>query len=201
MNAPQTTFKMPTPDATAAMNELSSWYNRQRFRYPYMYDTGLQIIPNNIPSVNGASGRLSSVIQTQADDFLVKRIWGFARGPVNAQGQVNLASSGTATDYPNPINTNLAVSGISVKITDTKSGRVWMQNPVPIELITPKGYANQSNAPYDFEWLLPGNSTLQFEWFNSDTRPVPGTDPAEIQYHAAFILLGGERFNGIRATP
>lgn len=193
-----TTVQMPQPDATGPLNELASWYNLQKFKYPFEYDSGLQLIPNNSPGVAGGSGRLSSTIVTQADDFLVRRIWGFAFGPTNNLGQVNLAASGNATDFPNPINPFLAVHGVSVKITDTKTGRSWSNNPIPIELLTPKGYANQSNAAFEFNWLIPGNSSLQLEWFNSDTRTTPVS--GLLQYHAAFILLDGERFNGLRVT-
>jgi hypothetical protein len=193
------TAPMPVPDPSGALNELKHWYNRQKFVYPFAgYDSGLVVIPNNTPSVSGGTGRFTSSITTQADDFLVRRIWGFAYGPVNAQGLTNLASSGIATDFPNPINTNLAVHGVSVKITDTKTGRVWMNNPIPIELITPKGYANQSNAAFEFNWLLPGNSIVQLEWYNADTRAQPVT--GNLQYHAAFLVLDGDRYNGLRLT-
>lgn len=193
---------MPAPDATAAMNELLGWYNNQKFVYPFIgYDSGLVIVPNNIPGVAGGTGRFTSTITTQADDFLITKLWGFAYGPVNALGLTNVAAAGTpATDFPNPINPVLAVHGVSVKITDTKSGRVMMNNPIPIELITPKGYANQSNSPFEFEWLLPGNSIVQLEWYNADTKIVPGSSPAALQYHAAFIVLAGKRFNGLRVN-
>ncbi len=196
---PVTTAQQNQPDASGAMNELLSWYNLQKFKYPFIgYDSGLVIIPNNSPGVAGGTGRFVSSITTQADDFLVRKIWGFAYGPVNSEGLVNLAASGNATDFPNPINPFLAVHGLSVKISDNKTGRNWMNNPIPLELITPKGYANQSNAPFEFDWLLPGNSQVQLEWYNSDTRvnPSGGT----LQYHAAFIMLAGERFNGLRVT-
>lgn len=195
---PVTTAQMPEPNAAAPLNELLHWYNLQKFKYPFQYDSGLVLVPNLTPSIAGGTGRASTSIITQADDFLVKKIWGFAFGPCNAQGQVNLASSGNATDFPNPINPFLAVHGVSVKITDTKTGRTWSNNPIPIELMTPKGYANQSNSPYEWDWLLPGNSQVQLEWFNADTRSVPESEPAELQYHAAFIVLAGERYNGLR---
>lgn len=199
--APPNTVRQQLPsDPSSSLTELQHWYNKQKFQYPFCgYDTGLQIIPNNSPSVSGGTGALTSTIQTQADDFLVKKIWGFAYGPVDVNGLTILSTAGsTATKFPNPINTVLAVRGVSVKITDTKSNRTWMNNPIPIELITPKGYANQSNAAFEFEWLLPGNSIVQFAWANMDTP----TNPADgsLMYHAAFIVLDGIRYNGLRIT-
>jgi hypothetical protein len=193
-----TVAPMPPSDPSGPMNELLFAYNRQKYRSPFLYDSGIVLVPNNTPGVAGGSGRFASTIITQADDIIIKRILGFSFGPCNSNGQVNLAASGNATDFPNPINPFLAVHGVSLKITDTKTGRAWSNNPIPIECMTPKGYSNQTNAPYDWEWLIPGNSTLQLEWFNADTRAQPGTDA--LQYHAAFIALEGDRFNGLRVT-
>lgn len=193
-----TTAQLPQPDPLGPMNELLHAYNTQKFKSPYGYDTGIVLVPNNIQNVSGATGRFASTIVTQADDFMVREIKGFAFGPCNALGQVNLASSGSATDFPNPINPFLAVHGVSVKITDTKTGRAWFNNPIPMECVTPKGYANQTNTKFEWNWLIPGNSTLQFEWYNADTKATP--DGGLIQYHAAYVFLVGERYNGLRVT-
>ncbi len=186
--------------ANASMTELEHWKTKLMFQYPFAgYDSGLILVPNNSPSVAGGSGRASSSIQIQADDFAVKKIYGFAYGPVNALGLTILSAAGAAaTDFPNPINPVLAVRGISVKASDNKTGRNWMNNPIPVELITPKGYANQTNGQFEFEWLLPGNSTVQLEWTNQDTKvnPADGT----LMYHAVFLMLYGERYNGLRVN-
>src|ERR1700679_2486714 len=105
MTQPQTVRKQKEPDAASALNTLEHWKNRQMFQYPFCgYDSGLILVPNNTPGVAGGTGSVSSSIITQADDFLVKKIYGFAYGPVNATGLTILSTAGsTATNFPNPI--------------------------------------------------------------------------------------------------
>lgn len=186
---------MAYPDPAASVNELMAWRNRQLFQWDFVgFDSGLQIVPNNSPSVAGGTGRsVSTILITQEADFLVKEITGFAYGPCDATGLFILSAAGSAaTDFPNPLNTVFAMRGLSVRLIDTHSGKDWMNNPIPLQLIATPGYGIQFYAPLRHHFLLKRNTTLRLEWANQDTRlnPAGGT----LMNHAGFLLLKGEKY-------
>jgi hypothetical protein len=185
---------MGYPDPSASLNELRAWHNRQFFQWDFVgFDSGLVVVPNNSPSVGGTGRFVSTILITQEADFLVKEITGFAYGPCDANGLFILSSAGSAaTDFPNPLNTVFAMRGLSVRLIDTHSGKDWMNNPIPLQLIATPGYGIQFYAPLKHSFLLKRNTTLRLEWANADTKvnPSGGT----LMYHAGFLLLKGEKY-------
>lgn len=185
------------PDSAASLNELMAWRNRQLFQWDFVgYDSGLVVVPNNSPAIAGGTGRaVSTILVTQEADFLVKEITGFAYGPCDPNGLFILSGAAqNATDFPNPLNTVFAMRGLSVRLIDTHSGKDWMNNPIPMQLIATPGYGIQFYAPLKHSFLLKRNTTLRLEWFNSDTKVNPDAESPPLMHHAGFLLLKGEKY-------
>lgn len=130
----------------------------QKFKYNYTYH-----ITGNI-----APGQTAPVILTidQDADFMIHKITGSVYGPVNANGVVQTDG---ATNFPMPgTTTGFAGRGITVKITDTGTGRDLTNGFVPAELLLSPGYGRQFYTPYPIKYFAIRNSKIRFDFRNRD---------------------------------
>lgn len=78
---------------------------------------------------------------------------------------------GDATSFPIPNSlgvTNWAGRGLSVQITDMRSGRELTSGFVPFELLGTPGYGMNFQHPYPFKYLFQRNSKIRFDVRNRD---------------------------------
>lgn len=78
---------------------------------------------------------------------------------------------GDATSFPIPNSagaTNWAGRGLSVQITDMRSGRELTSGFVPFELLGTPGYGMNFQHPYPFKYLFQRNSKIRFDIRNRD---------------------------------
>jgi hypothetical protein len=81
------------------------------------------------------------------------------------------ADGGDATDFPIPNSlgvTNWAGRGLSVQITDSRTGRKLTSGYVPFECLFAPGYGMNFQHPMPFKYLFQRNSTIQFDIRNRD---------------------------------
>lgn len=79
-------------------------------------------------------------------------------------------ASGNTTEFPMPgaANTNWSGRGLSIKITDTRSGRELTSGYVPVELLLTPGYGNNFQHPYPFRYFFYRNTKIRFDVRNRD---------------------------------
>lgn len=97
------------------------------------------------------------------------------------------SDQGEETDFPIPNSGGFlywAGRGLSVMITDTRSGRQLTSGFVPIELIATPGYGMNFQHPYPLRYLFYRNTKIRFDIRNRETD----TDRAN---HSFEIALKG----------
>jgi len=80
-------------------------------------------------------------------------------------------SAGAATTFPIPNSagsTAWAGRGLSLRITDTRSGRDLTSGFVPFELIGTPGYGLNFQQPFPFRYFFYRNSKIRFDIRNAD---------------------------------
>lgn len=134
--------------------------NIQKYKFNYTYHITANIAESQTTPV---------ILQIDQDaDFMIEKITGSAYGPVSSTGIVQSAG---ATDFRMPgTTTGFAGRGITVRITDTGSGRDLTSGYVPIELFLSPGYGRQFYTPYPIKYFALRNSRLKFDFRNRDTQ-------------------------------
>ena len=66
--------------------------------------------------------------------------------------------------------TGFAGRGMTVKITDTGSGRDLTSGFIPLELLLAPGYGRSFQMPYPLKYFALRNSKIRFEFRNRDTE-------------------------------
>lgn len=137
-------------------------HNRQvqKFKFNFTYHVTANVAPSTTTPV---------ILTIDQDaDFLIEKITGSAYGPVDADGVVQAAG---ATDFRMPgTTTGFAGRGMTVKITDTGSGRDLTSGFVPVELLLSPGYGRQFYTPYPIKYFALRNSKLRFDFRNRDSQ-------------------------------
>jgi len=76
-----------------------------------------------------------------------------------------------ATDFPTPNSLGLvdwAARGLSMHVTDMRSGRELVSGFVPMELLLTPGYGINFQHPYPFKYFFLRNSQIRFDIRNRD---------------------------------
>jgi hypothetical protein len=90
--------------------------------------------------------------------------------------------AGNASSFPVFGNTSWAARGLTVRITDTRSGRELTSGDMPFELWATPGYGVAFVKPFPFRYTFLRNSKIRFDIRNND--------------NAAFAAAtGGHRFS------
>lgn len=86
-------------------------------------------------------------------------------------GSAYAYDTATGSSFPVPNSSGLtswAGRGLSVQITDTRSGRTLTSGYVPFELIMTPGYGMNFQHPYPFRYFWYRNTKIQFDIRNRD---------------------------------
>ena len=160
-------------------NEAAYFRRVQVNKYGFLYAL-------NVPVAN--NGTLAAVLTIEEDaDFLVEKFTGSAYGPTDVNGIRQLASAtdfdlaGTAAGY--------ADRGLTVKMTDSGSGRVLSNGYVPVETILTPGYGISLFTPFNFKYWIRKSSKILFDFRNRDTT-------AGGLYHFCSLVLHGYKYVG-----
>lgn len=88
-----------------------------------------------------------------------------------------------ATIFPVPGNTDWAMRGLSLRITDTGAGRELTSGDIPFELLMTPGYGLNFMQPFPFRYFFARNSLIRFVITNRETNTS--------RYHYFEIALNG----------
>lgn len=176
--------RMINPMAT----ELGELRRKQLARYWYTYSLSAVVR-------NGDTAAPVLTIDNDAD-FMVHELTISAYGPVNEDGTrigtgATIGQTGV-TDFPLYANTEAAMRGLAIDITDSGTGRSLTGGEIPVECIGTPGYGNQLFRPYVLKYMAIANSKLRFSIRNRDLAvTAPG---GATQYHAITIGLTGYKY-------
>lgn len=132
----------------------------QKLKFNYTYH-----ITANVPPATTTAVLLTI---DQDADFQIEKMTGSVYGPVDANGIVQAAG---ATDFRMPgTTTGFAGRGMTVKITDTGSGRDLTSGFIPVELLLAPGYGRAFQNPYPIKYFALRNSKIRFDFRNRDTQ-------------------------------
>jgi len=102
-----------------------------------------------------------------------------------------------ASSFPVFGNTSWAARGLTMRITDTRSGRELTSGDMPIELIATPGYGVSFVKPFPFRYTFLRNSKIRFDIRNNDNATFNGTVVAGESTgdgHRFSIALHGYKF-------
>ena len=175
---------MPTPGGYSQNPEMASAIDRsptfssiadqmlherdaQAMRYAYVYHLNADIV--------GQTTQAFNITIEQGSDF--KSLW--------LTGDCYSYDAGNATTFPVPNalgSTAWAGDGLSIQITDTRSGRQLTSGFVPAkDLLTP-GYGLNFQQPYPLKYYWYRNSKIRFDIRNRDNA---------LRTHAINICMKG----------
>lgn len=144
-----------SPTFMSIQDQMLHERNAQAMRYDYVYHLSA--------TVTGQQTQAFDITIEQGTDF--KSIW--LTGHCFSYDAVN------ATDFPIPNSlgaTSWAGDGLSIQITDTRSGRQLTSGFVPAkELLTP-GYGLNFQQPYPMKYYWYRNSKIRFDIRNRDNN-------------------------------
>lgn len=141
----------------------------------------------NVPVANNTT--LPAILTIEEDaDFLCEKITGSAYGPTDVNG---IRQNAGATDFDLAGTTaGYADRGLTMRITDSGTGRVLTNGFVPVETVLTPGYGIALFTPFLYKYWVKRNSKLQFDLRNRDTT-------AGGLFHFISIVLHGYKYTGI----
>lgn len=159
---------------------LSQRMAEQAERWTFAYRTTI-LVPNG--------GTTSVVLQISQDaHFDIEELTGRMVGPVDATG---LFVPGAGTDFPNPVNPDVADSGLTFTMTDQGTGIVLCSDQVFAETLLVPGYADIRYQAQKWVYLLQKNATLRIDLRNRDTKAGPGGSQL---YHQISMTFKGTKY-------
>ena len=142
-----------SPTFLSIADQMLHERNAQAMRYDYLYHLNATVV--------GQTTQAFDITIEQGTDF--KGVW--------LTGDCFSYDAGNITDFPIPNTlgvTSWAGDGLSIQITDTRSGRQLTSGFVPAkDLLTP-GYGLSFQQPYPFRYYWFRNSKIRFDIRNRD---------------------------------
>lgn len=155
------------PVFAAVAHELEQKREQQAVKWFYVYSVS--------GSVVGQATNPFNIIIEQGTDFMCHFM--------TASAFSYDAGNATSFPYPNSAgNTAWAARGLSVQLTDTRSGREHTSGFVPLELLGTPGYGLNFQNPFPFRNLFYRNSKLRLD--------VRNRDNSNRTHYFEFALIG-----------
>lgn len=166
--------------------EAANFRRIQQNKFNFFYALNIAVANNNT---------IPAFLTIEEDsDFLIKHITGSCYGPTDVNGvrQTNASTifplAGTAV----PSGAGLgayADRGLSLRMTDTGSGRELTSGFIPVETFLSPGYGVELNCPFPMSYFTNRNSKIRFDIRNRDTT-------ANL-YHFISIVFHGFKYQGV----
>lgn len=115
--------------------------------------------PLEVPGIVGQSTVAAFINIEQGTDFKCMQIFGSAFS----------YDAGHPTLFPVPGATDFAARGLSIKITDSRTGRELIGDFCPVESLLTPGYGINWQTPLDFKYLFPANTKIVVTIKNRDS--------------------------------
>lgn len=163
-------------DLATIKAELDAKFETQLCKWDYVY-FGSAIVPN------GVSTPLQIQIEEDAH-FEMTAITGVAFGPVDLNTGALVTTE--STDFPNPVNTSIAQSGMSAQFRDKGSSKDLFSDKIPVECFLTPGYGQENYPAYPFHHVFKKTATLLIELQNRDSA----ADPNSYGHYVGFALKG-----------
>jgi len=159
------------PVFAALADEVMHERNVQAMKWAYTY-------PLN-DSILGQTSKPFTITIEQGTDFICKYMVASAFG----------YDANNPSSYPAVGNTSWAARGLTVRITDTRSGVELTSGDTPFELFATPGYGTSFVKPFPFRYTFLRNSKIRFDIRNNDNAAFNAT------YIAGQSTGEGHRFS------
>lgn len=148
-----------------------------------------------------------AILEAEEDaDVHFTRMSGSVIAPVDANGQMT-ADVGLSSAFLAPgVSSGRMMAGLSVRISnwstgvnltgryqDPQVGATLENDFIPVGLLLSPGYGFTFYKPYAFEYFLPRNQKLLFEFRNRDRVRTPNGASDSDYFHRVTVCLIGQR--------
>lgn len=141
-------------------DEVNHERNIQAMKWAYSYTL------NNF--ILGQTSKPFTITIEQGTDFLCKYMVASAFG----------YDANNASSFPAVGNTSWAARGLTMRITDTRSGVELTSGDTPFELFATPGYGTAFVKPFPFRYTFLRNSKIRFDIRNNDNAAFNATEVA-----------------------
>lgn len=141
-----------SPVFSAVADEVMHERNVQAMKWAYAYTLNDTIL--------GQTSKPFTITIEQGTDFVCKYMVASAFG----------YDKNNPSSYPTFGNTSWASRGLTMRITDTRSGRELTSGDVPFELFATPGYGTAFVKPFPFRYTFLRNTKIRFDIRNNDNE-------------------------------